>query len=248
MHGRKIIINNAPQGSDEWLAARVGMLTGTDAHALWVNPSKKDQAAGIEWADGAQTLAMKIIGERMTKKSSEGTLCKADDGEYFRKNIQTGAMTWGLDHEEDSRRMFNEKNGLNFESVGFASIEDMGVGCSVDGRDEEKNANLEMKHYETHNVLALLKDPASFWNAGSEGDFKPTKEAAQCIHNAYVWDAASIYLIARDPRLPAPLNETFVVVEKHVDELRLLVSVYADRVRRFMNYVQKTELKLLGLD
>lgn len=249
-----IIFSNHPQGSKEWLNDRIGMLSGSVCHCIFTEPTKKDKEAGIEFSDGAMTLAREIVAERLTQRSINGTLYYNEEDGFYRKQIETGAMIWGKYHENYSRLLINKKHNLNFQEVGFAMVEGIYAGCSLDGFHFEgnKRIGLEMKHYETKNVLDYIDNPNSLW-INEKG--KLTKEANQCIFNSWVMNLDEIYLVCRDPRLPSPLDEYFVEIHKSGEELKGLVEKCKELSLSFLEMVdnlyskyENLSLNILGLD
>lgn len=244
----EIVMCDAEQGTDKWLEDRLGKLTGSVCHPVFV-------ASKNGFGEGAKTLAREICAERLTGRSISGTLCvDRESGDFVRKNIETGAMAWGKYHEDASRDLFNLQNNLSIAPIGFAYIKGLMVGCSLDGFQDRDGYRIgfEMKHYETKNCLELIEKPESFW-ASEKGVL--TKEASQCIFNAWVMNLDEIHLVCRDPRLPSPLSEYFVKITKKGDELKELVSGYEKTAKEFLELVDKTYesfenigLKILGLD
>lgn len=247
----ELVFNGAPQGSEEWLQARVGMLTGTDASVLFVGNGK-------DWGVGAVTLARKLVAEMLTGQSQDLTLKVAyrdleingeliKEGDFYYSDFETGVTKWGHVHEDRSRELILEQHGIQFEKLGFVSIKNKMVGVSPDGFSEQGGVRrvLEMKHPNTQKVIAYLDDRGLLFE----------EHQHQIIHEAYVLMADEVWLAARDPRLPDPLDSVFALEVIKGEKLQRLVEIYEQKVRSFIYYVKQLEkkinnigLKVLGLD
>lgn len=105
--------NDAPQGSEAWLAARLGRITGSrfkDARAKLKNGSP---------ADDCKRYAMDLARERL--------------GGSPPKPYQTPAMTVGREQEGVARMLYEARTGELVEEVGFAYTADGIFGLSPDG-------------------------------------------------------------------------------------------------------------------
>lgn len=239
-HGLELIFHKDEQGSDEWLQSRVGMITGTDAECLWVEPSKKAKDAGQEWGTGAITLARKIVAEKLTGQSQDLTLKWSEAlSEFYLDNFENGYTKWGHVHEAKSKELINNQFCVNFESVNFVSIKDRIIGCSPDGLCINNGVRkvLEMKHPNSQKVISYIDDIELLFD----------EHGKQLIHEAYVLDADEAWLAARDPRLPAPLDDLIVHFVLKGEELKTMVSQYEEKLRRFVYFVKKLEDKILSL-
>ena len=100
------------QGTEEWLNARKGRATASNAKLI-VTPTGKLSAS----ADGyLRQLAREHI---------------CDDPLAFAGNKAT---EWGHEHESAARELFREKTGMTVREVGFCqSLTHPSLGCSPDG-------------------------------------------------------------------------------------------------------------------
>ncbi len=229
----QLIFHEAEQGSDEWLKSRIGMLTGTDASVLFVGNGK-------DWGVGAITLARKLVAEMLTGQSQDLTL-KWSEGlsEFYYDSFEKGVTKWGHVHEDRSRELILEQRGVKFEKVGFVSIKDKIVGVSPDGFSEQDGVRrvLEMKHPNTQKVVSYLDDAGLIFE----------EHQHQCIHEAYVLMADEVWIAARDPRLPEPLDTLFALEIIKGEKLQRLVEIYEQKVRSFIYYVKKLKEKIISL-
>lgn len=108
-----ILWSLAPQGSDEWLAARVGRITGSLAKLT------RDRKASGEYSAAALGYAMDLAREREGGKAPDVFV--------------TAAMRKGTEEEPRARMHMEIAHGLLIETVGFAYTEDGKFGVSVDG-------------------------------------------------------------------------------------------------------------------
>ncbi len=108
-----IIFNLAPQGSEEWLAARQGVITGSRFRAALGR--KMDGTMTAE----AMGYAYDLAREREGGKAPE--------------TYVNAAMRLGTQEEPVARLTYESETGQFVEEVGFAHTEDKKFGCSVDG-------------------------------------------------------------------------------------------------------------------
>ena len=102
------------QGSQEWLDARLGILTGSRiADALG-----KKKSGG--WLQSRENLLYELIAEQLTGKSADAFVSKE--------------MQWGRDYEPDARRMYEVNTGNIVTECGLIMHPRIkGLGASPDG-------------------------------------------------------------------------------------------------------------------
>lgn len=108
-----VIFDSSPQKSDEWLAARVGAITGSrirDAREKLKSGEPSSKAAGY---------AMDTARERV--------------GGAVPPMFQTSAMRMGTEQEPVARLRYEAETGNLVQEAGFAHTEDGRFGASVDG-------------------------------------------------------------------------------------------------------------------
>ena len=125
-----IIHNDIIQGSEEWLALRLGKMTASHAQAI---------AAG---GKGLDTLCRKLAGELFV-------------GKPFPTKYKNDAMQRGNDLEPEAALVYSLSKGVEVETVGFVEYNEY-VGCSPD-RLVGSDGGLEIKcpDYGLHNDLIL---------------------------------------------------------------------------------------------
>lgn len=99
-------IYNNKQGTQEWLLARLGKLTASDAYTISVN------------GKGLETLCLKKVSEILTNK--------IDDG------YKSEAMINGNNLEAEARNAYELETGETVNQVGFCELDYM-TGASPDG-------------------------------------------------------------------------------------------------------------------
>jgi putative phage-type endonuclease len=171
---RTLPIIEARSGTDQWYAARRGLLTASrmgDATSFLKSgaPSK------------ARTdLMLELVAERMTGIATT--------------HFVTPAMQWGLDHEAEAISQFENKTGLLVEPAGLV-IHPMipGFGATPDGfvrMPDGKYALLEVKCPTTRTFLE--------WKlAGGV----PEQHRAQMIAQMACCGALDSIFVAWDPRI-----------------------------------------------
>lgn len=110
---RKYIIDTAPQGSIEWLAARAGKATGSRA---------KDILAKIKTGEAAarRNYRVQLVTERLTGAPQES-------------GFVSDAMKWGTEQEPFARMAYEAQTANIVQEAGFIYLPDIQAGCSVDG-------------------------------------------------------------------------------------------------------------------
>ena len=104
----KIIVSTAPQGTDEWLADRVGIMTGSRIGAvLGHNPHKTRDALMREMVREALGLEREFKGNAATAHGNE--------------------------HEDTAIKAYEKLTGAFVERCGFMYDKELRIGASVDG-------------------------------------------------------------------------------------------------------------------
>lgn len=174
-----IIFNTEPQGSEGWLSARVGCITGSRFRDAL--DRKKDGGMTAE----AMGYAYDLAREREGGKAPE--------------TFVNAAMRLGTQEEPVARLTYEAETGQFVEEVGFAHTEDKKFGCSVDGLVPPKGM-LEIKTMVSSAVLfkAMVDGDISEYRAQCVGAmwllsldwcdlclWAPRPEgAARCSHRA----------------------------------------------------------------
>jgi putative phage-type endonuclease len=109
-----MIIDLSPQGSPEWLQARVGRLTASAVADIY--GTRKD---GKETA-ARRDLRVRLALERITGRSQESGYVNAD-------------MQRGTELEPLARAAYEMATGRSVTETGFVYLLDPPVGCSPDG-------------------------------------------------------------------------------------------------------------------
>jgi putative phage-type endonuclease len=108
------------QRTEEWRRARLGRFTASRFSDLLTEAkSKSDREAG-RLSKTAESYVLGCIGEILTELPAD--------------EIETVAMKWGTEHEDDARTAYCLRADTEVEQVGFAVHPDLDyVGCSPDG-------------------------------------------------------------------------------------------------------------------
>lgn len=122
------------QRSEQWFAARVGRVTGSNAGKLLAK-IKSGEAAG------RRDYRVQIILERLTGKPQDS-------------GYQNEAMRIGIEREPLAIAAYEAQTGTLLEQTGFLSHNDLMIGCSLDGHLGDFETLLSIKcrqpaaHYE----------------------------------------------------------------------------------------------------
>jgi len=169
-------VSMAPQGSDEWLAARKGAVTGSRAKDACdyteAKPEKIIKKTGeIIPAVPELPSAKALTYARDTAREREG----ADAPAVY----QNAAMRFGTEQEPHARRAYELRTGYMVEAAGFISTPDRKIGVSIDGLvyDEPgQRGGIEIKTIVGSNVL---------FDAVIGGDI--SEYLHQCHLNTWAW-------------------------------------------------------------
>jgi putative phage-type endonuclease len=127
------------QGTPEWLAVRLGKITGSRADEIITNKTAKPSASMAKYA--YDILAEEIAGRPLDDQSSS-------------------FMERGKEMEDEARAWYEFDQDVEVERVGFVVRDDGKAGCSPDGLIGDDGV-LEIKCPEASNHLAfLLGNPA----------------------------------------------------------------------------------------
>jgi len=108
-----MIVSNYPQGTDEWLSARRGVITGSRAK------DARSKLKGGGMSDKAVLYAMDTARERL--------------GGLAEQPYVNAAMRMGQEQEPVARAAYEVTTGKMVEEAGFITTDDGIYGCSVDG-------------------------------------------------------------------------------------------------------------------
>jgi len=120
-----VIEHTDPQGSEAWLAARRGVITGSrakDARDFKKNGDSSEKRIGY---------AMDVARERVG-----GTVPSV---------YQNAAMRTGQEEEPFAAIAYFAETGMEVQEVGFITTDDRKFGCSLDRRVVGANAAIEIK-------------------------------------------------------------------------------------------------------
>lgn len=124
------IITDLKQGSEEWLAIRLGKFTGTNGQAIATN------------GKGLETLVFEKVAERMTGKGKP---------QYTNEDIERGNEL-----EEMARNSYELETAFLVKQVGFIELDEF-TGCSPDGLINE-DGMVEFKCKNDANYARFLYD------------------------------------------------------------------------------------------
>lgn len=104
------------QRTAEWHAARLGCITSSRVAPVMSTGRSKSEP----WSQAAKALAMQLLAETWTGQP--------------RLVPTTKAMQWGIDHEDEARRVYEQRRGVIVDQAGWVPHRrEPFVGCSPDG-------------------------------------------------------------------------------------------------------------------
>lgn len=177
------LIVNCDQRSPEWIAARLGRVTGSCADAMLAKGK-----AGAESA-GRRNLRTRLVLERLTQHSQE-------DG-FTSRDIQHG-----IDTEFDAVGAYEALSGQIVERVGFLQHRTLMTGCSPDGVIGDFDGLVSIKCPKSSTHLDSL-----------ESRTVPTDYLRQITHELWLTGADWCDYLSFDNRFPDGLQTMLIRVE-----------------------------------
>lgn len=135
---RNFTVHSAPQGTQEWLAARVGRVTASRA---------KDVLAAIKSGEAAarRDYRVQLVCERLTGQPQDDTFVSDD-------------MRHGTELEPAARTAYEAQTGQWVDQVGFLAHTELLAGGSPDGVIGDYEGLLEIKCPRPANHLRYLRE------------------------------------------------------------------------------------------
>lgn len=180
------LLSDAPQGSDEWRAARLGRATGS--HAAEIQSKGKGNAEAV----GRRNYRFQLVCERLTGQVAESTFSNRH-------------MERGQEKEPYARMAHEAATGLLVREAGFAYLPDLMTGCSVDGFiDQAKRKG-----------FGEYKCPiAPIHFATMQEDRVPPEHVPQINHNFLITGMEFCHFASFCDEFPPKLRLHLVVVER----------------------------------
>lgn len=189
----RYLLNECEQGSPEWWLARLGRLTGSNASIVLA----KGKTKGSESVQRGN-LRFQLALERITGEPPED--------EFSNKHTERGNEL-----EPMARAVYEAHAKCFIEQAGFAYLDSLMVGCSVDGfrREGDKEGFIEIKCPlpRIHDGYARL-------------DGAPSEHMPQITHNLWVTGAAFCDFISYCPKMPGKLALHVVRVPRDEEAIK----------------------------
>lgn len=134
---RSFSIIDAPQRSEEWRAARVGLVTASRA---------ADVVAAIKPGEAAarRDYRMQLVCERLTQRPQ--------DSDYVNAEMQRG-----IDMEPAARAAYEAVTGEIVRETGFLRHDSLAAGCSLDGDLDDFRVVVSLKCPKSSTHLRYLR-------------------------------------------------------------------------------------------
>lgn len=124
-----MIILDVEQGSEEWMAARVGIPSASVFEKLITTKGEPSKSK--------QKLLYQLAGEKIIGAKEEG--------------YTNGAMQRGIDMEPEARSLFELMTGLKVEEVGMCYLDERkDRSCSPDGLMEDEGLEIKCPSMAVH--------------------------------------------------------------------------------------------------
>jgi len=220
------MISRCQQGSDEWVALRVGRITASRiVDVLSFNQPSAAQAKDAGFKLVAQAMAAGIVGkesgarseyrwelaaERLTGQPRETTAAYA-------KRVQ-----WGTEHEPHARGLYEVEAGVMVDRIGFITHPDMDYAGGSPDALVGGHGVLEIKCPDTITHLKWM-----------EAGVVPEEHEPQCMFNIACGECDWCDFMSYDPRLPEDLRKFIVRLprdEKRIAHIEREVKVFHESI------------------
>jgi len=208
---RPFVVVTDDQRSPEWHAARVGMLTGTDAGSMLATIKSGEAAA-------RRDLRLSLVLERLTGQSQDS------DG-FISKEMQRGTEL-----EPDAIAAYELRTDRLVRPVGFLRHVELPAGCSPDGEVNGFEGLVEVKCPKSATHLHYLRTGRV-----------PTDYLHQITHNLWISGAQWCDFISYDDRMPEALRVFVTRVTRadvDLNAYELAVRLFLGEVDRELAEVQ----------
>lgn len=202
------------QGTQEWLDARRGKITASRFDCVLVKGRNKEQPFG----DSAMTYLYELVGERLTSVTYP--------------ELETVAIQWGHENEENSRACYQWRTGNNIATFGFVSLNE-DVGGSPDGVIADQDGIIEIKcpWTQKEHIRTLATREV------------PKKYIPQVQGNLWVTGRKFCDFVSYDPRFGPALDHLKLCVIR-VERDEVYIQKLAERVSEFAKLLRETEERL----
>ena len=213
--------NKAEQRSKEWFEVRRGRLTASKFDTIVKLPrAKKDIEAGV-LTDGQMTYLYEILSSILVKR----------DG------FSNEATERGTELEAEAIKVFEKKQGVKVDSVGFVTYEEGDlagyVGGSPDGLvGDDKIIEVKCPFNPVHHIKTCYTGQV------------PSQYVAQVQGNMMCTGRKMCYFISYDPRF-ADYGLEMKVIEIPRDEE--YIKMLQNGLRRVLKVYEELTYKLLGI-
>lgn len=190
---RNCAVVDCEQRTPEWFAARLGVLTASNAADMLAKPLK----SGGEPAS-KRDLRVRLALERLTGQPCE-------DNGYV-----SADMRRGVELEPEAFAAFEAATGEVVQRVGFIRHDALPIGCSPDGIIGDFDGGLELKVPRSATHLSYLRRPGVL----------PAEYQGQILHSLFVTGLSHWHFASYDPRFPEPMRLFLVRVARNEVDLK----------------------------
>lgn len=174
----------------DWLAARIGRVTGTSADAMLAQGRTKGQESTQR-----RNLRIRLALERLTERSLE-------------RDFQTQEMAQGLAREAYALGAYEERTDRLIYTCGFIRHDEMLAGCSIDG------------YYGDFEGLVSVKCPDLAKHADAvHGGKIDLGYMRQIQHEQWITGAAWTDYVSYNPDFPEKLQLVILRVPRNDDAM-----------------------------
>ena len=206
------MISRCQQGSDEWVALRVGRITASRIVDVLDYLKKGGEGAsrtGYRW---------ELAAERLTGLARENSAAYA-------KRVK-----WGVENESSARGAYELHSGVMVDRIGFITHPDMDYAGGSPDALVPRNGVLEIKCPDTITHLKWM-----------EAGVVPEEHEPQCMFNIACAEADWCDFMSYDPRLPEDLRRFIVRLprdEKRIAHIEREVKVFHESIEDLIDQLR----------
>jgi predicted phage-related endonuclease len=211
---------DAPQRSPEWFAARIGRVTGSCADKMLTKG--KGSAESVTKRDLRIRLALERVGG-----------VSLDQGGYVSSEMQRGTEL-----EPVARLAYEAYTGvLEIRQTGFLRVDDLMIGCSLDGDIDDFHTLVSFKCPKSANHMEYARL--------ADGEV-PKDYAGQIMHELLITGAKEYHFVSFDDRFTGRAEHLQLVVRKFRRE-QFDLAGYEKALREFLAEVEREVETILTL-
>lgn len=220
---RKLNLNQPEQRTYDWHRSRLGNWTGSEIYKLMGKGRSKSE----KFSETAKSYIIKVLSERMLNAD----VVNDDDlfGLYLNQvSTWSKALEWGVEHEEEARKLYEKKTGNEVTAVSSIAHESIEFyAASPDGIVMKADKVVEIKcplpetfvRYKLMiadgNDLKAVK-PEYYWQVMAEMDCTGASSCDFTVYSPFIGSPLHIATIERCQEDIDIIHERIALAEEYI--------------------------------